>query len=361
MKKDVCVFLFFLGIIHSFCYGDCDTLLRKNKGNEVKSIGMIGEGAWGIAIASLLAENGYHVSLWCCEKDVAQQINKEHVNSRYMPGYELSPNIVAHVDLKDVACHNWVFISTPTKFFRDVVTKCKSYYRMNQRWVILSKGIENETLMLPSQILEHVLSSRIHYAVLGGPSFAHGVMDKSVTGVNIAASDHSIAEDVAVLVRNSWFRPFVIDDVLGLQLGGALKNVVALLMGIVKGLNGSDNTRAFLFTRAWQEMCALSIALGAQEKTLFDLAGLGDLFLTASGGTSRNFAVGKLFGRGYALTRILDETGFTPEGLNTIKTVQELTRKYDLVLPLAQQLYQVIFKGKTVSSLIDVVAHESAH
>ena len=329
----------------------------KNKGKIVKSIGVIGEGAWGTAIASLLAENGYQVHLWCYDKVVAQGINQEHQNSHYMPDFVLSPRIIAYTDLKDVMFNEWIFISTPIKFFRDIVTQCKPYYRRNQRWVVLSKGIENDTLMLPSQILAHVLSSQINVAVLGGPSFAHGVMDRCTTGVNIAASDSIIAEDLALLVRNAWFRPFINDDVLGIELGGALKNVVAILLGISTGMQNDDNTHALLFTRAWQEMTALAEALGAKHKTLQDLAGIGDLFLTVSGHYSRNFFVGKRLGSGQKLESVLQETGFIPEGLNTVKTVKQLIEKYQLTLPLFSTLYAVVFENFSPTQLTDVAVH----
>jgi len=322
------------------------------------SIGVIGEGAWGTAVASVLANNGYQVNLWCCDKQVAKQINQEHFNERYIPGFSLSPNIVAHVDLKEVARLDWVFISTPIKYFRDVVNQCKSYYRMNQRWIILSKGIENDTLMLPSQILSQILSPRIHFAALGGPSFAKEVLEKKVTGVNIAANDQTIANDVALLVKNEYFRPFVIDDFIGIQLGGALKNVVAIMMGIAKGVTSADNTQALLFTRGWHEMSALALALGAEHKTLEDLSGVGDLFLTVSGRYSRNLSVGKALGQGKKLDVFLRETGYTPEGINTIKTVKQIIHKYQLKLPLLDLLYAIVFDQVDPSQLVHVAAHE---
>jgi len=348
-----------LTLILSSLYGDLyDKLPLKNREDGVKRIGVIGEGAWGTAISSVLADNGYQVNLWCVDKKVAQQINQEHKNDRYLPGFILSPHIVAFVDLKDVANHDWVFISTPTKYFRDVVERCKPYYRMNQRWIILTKGIENKTLMLPSQILAQILSSRVHFAILGGPSFAKDVMEKEVTGVNLAATDQSIAEDVSLLMKNKYFRPFIIGDPLGIELGGALKNVVAVLMGIALGVKWGDDTKALLFTCAWQEMVALAEALGAQNKTLQDLAGIGDLFLTVSGKSSKNLAVGTLFGEGKKLAAILKTTGYTPEGLNTIESVKQLIKKYNLKLPLFNMLYAVIFEGIDPRELVHVVAHE---
>lgn len=356
MKKSFKPFLSIL-LIHGLFQNVFAHLDTKNKGNIVKSIGVIGEGAWGTAIASLLAENGHQVHLWCYDKTVAQEINQEHKNSRYMPDFVLSPRIIAYVDLKDVAFNEWIFISTPIKFFRDIVTQCKPYYRRNQRWVVLSKGIENDTLMLPSQVLAHVLSPQINGAVLGGPSFAHGVMAHCTTGVNVAASDRMVAEDLVHLVRNTWFRPFINDDVLGIELGGALKNVVAILLGISTGMQNDDNTHALLFTRAWQEMSALAEALGAQHKTLQDLAGIGDLFLTVSGHYSRNFFVGKRLGTGQKLESILQETVFIPEGLNTVKTVKQLIQKYHLTLPLFSTLYEVVFENLSPTQLSDVAAH----
>jgi len=339
------------GKVASFCS-------MKGKDEKMKRVGVIGEGAWGIAISSVLADNGYQVNLWCYDKQIAKQINQDHLNERYMPGFVLSPHIVGLVDLKYVASLDWVFISTPIKYFRQIVEQCKPYYRMNQRWIILSKGIENGTLMLPSQILAQVLSARIHFAVLGGPSFAKEVMKKQLTGINISATDQSIADDLSVFIKNEYFRPFIINDVLGIQLGGALKNVIAIIMGITDGIKCGDNTKALLFTRGWQEMVALAEALGAQHKTLLGLSGIGDLFLTVTGRYSRNLVVGKALGEGKKLETVLKETGYIPEGINTIKTVKQIIQKYQLSLQLFDTLHAIIFEGVPLKELVRVVVNE---
>lgn len=320
-------------------------------------ISVIGEGAWGMAIAGTVANNGYQVNLWCYDKKVVHSINQEHHNELYMPGKMVPPNIIAYASLeKVVKGSEWIFVSTPIKYLRDVLQQCKPFYSRRQRWVILSKGIENESLMLPSQMLAHIFGSSIQYAVLGGPSFAKDVINKDIVGVVVAASNRSLARDVATIVKNDYFKPFIIDDTLGIQLGGALKNVVAIIMGCTEKY--AESTRAFIFTRAWQEMCALAKSLGAKQDTLLGLAGIGDLFLTVSGSVSRNLRTGRLLSHGTRIEDIEKKLGAVSEGLNTIKSVKELIDKYKLTLPLFQTLYRIVFEGASTDLLIEAVVHE---
>ena len=322
----------------------------------MKSVGVIGEGAWGTAISSVLADNGCEVALWCHDAAVAVQINNEHRNDRYMPGFVLSDYIVAHEDLSLVLDNDLIFISTPMKYFRNVVEQCKKYYRSEQQWVVLSKGIENDTLLLPSQILMELLSSQIKCSVLGGPSFAQEVMGKKLTGVNIAAIQQSFTTELVQIIQNNYFRTFPINDLIGIQTGGALKNVLAFLMGMVDGLGYSDDTRALFFTHGWQEMLVVAQSLGAQQETLLGLAGIGDVFLTVTGRYSRNVLVGKAFGEGKSLDHILKETGYIPEGINTIKTVEQIIQKNRLTLPLFDALYNIVYNGTAPKELVLVIA-----
>lgn len=323
----------------------------------MKFIGVIGEGAWGAAVARVLADNGHQVRLWCHDEQVAQQINREHVNRIYMPAFDLPKTIVAETELTRVL-HDCdvIFISTPTAFFRGVVSQCKPFYTKNQLWVILSKGIENESLCVPSQILQEILDPTIAFAVLGGPSFAQEVMARKLTGVMVAADQEEIARKIAKIVANNYFRVTMSTDVLGVQLGGALKNVGALLMGVAQGAGFSDNTRALLFTRCWQELNVLAHVLGAQVATLADLAGIGDLFLTVLGGYSRNLALGKSIGAGVPTRYHATDVCVLPEGINTIKSVKQLVEKNNLCAPLCCALYAIIFDNASCNLLLQVAA-----
>ena len=305
----------------------------------MKPIAVIGEGAWGTAIAQVLADNGHQVNLWCCDSSVAASINNEHMNTRYMPGFVLSKNISAEAQLATVlGCSSFVFISTPTVFFRKIIISCKPYYHKEQCWVVLSKGIENESLLVPTQILAQVLDPKITCAVLGGPSFAQEVMERKLTGVTVAAVDKKNADQIAHLVRTAYFYPYTTDDIMGAQLGGALKNVMALLMGIAQGAEYGDNTRAFLFTRCWSELVAIALSLGARSETLFDLAGLGDAFLTVTGKHSRNLALGFAIGKGDRVKSEQAATCELPEGINTLSSLKHVATMRKVNVPLFEAL-----------------------
>lgn len=327
----------------------------------MKPIAVIGEGAWGTAIAHVLADAGHEVVLWCCDGAVAHEINEHHTNTRYMPGCTLPLAISACTDVAAlVKKSEYIFISTPTIFFRTVVLQAQAASHPSQCWVVLSKGIENDTLFVPSQILADVLGADMPCVVLGGPSFAHDVIKRQLTGVMIGASKPAVAQRVAQLVATPYFYPFVGDDAVGIQLGGALKNALALLMGIASGAGYCDNTRALLFTRGWQEMIELAVRCGARRDTLYDLAGIGDLFLTVSGGHSRNLSVGMQLGKGRALGQILGSMCHVSEGVNTTKAIKQLIDMHQLSLPLFETLYSIMFESAQCDRLLQA-AVQSGH
>ncbi len=322
----------------------------------MKPIAVIGEGAWGTAIAQVIADNGHSVRLWCCDAFVSTSINTQQVNARYMPGFVLPKTICADTHLETVLADcSFVFVSTPTVFFRKVIMQCKPYYKKEQCWVVLSKGIENESLLVPTQILVQILDANITRAVLGGPSFAQEVMARKLTGVTVAATDISCAGLVADLVRNAYFYPYLTTDILGVQLGGALKNVMALLMGIAQGAEYADNTRAFLFTRCWAELISIAVSLGAQSHTLFDLAGLGDVFLTVTGTYSRNFALGVAIGKGDRIKYEQKAICELPEGINTLCSLEHVASMRKLNVPLFEALYAIIFESAHTNRLLQAV------
>lgn len=319
------------------------------------NVTVIGGGAWGTAMACVLAENKHTVSVWCHEPDTAREINEQHINTRYMPNQPLPETIQAHTDLKSAIAQNtWVFISTPTQFLRTIANQCKPFYNQNQVWVSLSKGIENDTILLPSDILAQELDEHIKFAVLSGPSFAHDVIQKKLTGVIVAAVDDSIAYNTTLLVKTSYFLPFICNDVPGVQLGGALKNVVALLMGVAQGIDTAANTKALLFTQAWQEMLLVARALGGRIDTLIDLSGIGDLFLTVTNQQSKNFQIGTAIGRGEKLKTIIDKAGYVPEGVNTLQSIKQIIEQYQLQLTLFATLDQIFHEEVAPQQLAQV-------
>jgi len=321
-----------------------------------QTVCMLGCGAWGTAVAMLLAENGYTVKLWCHEKEVADAITTNGYNEQYLPGVKLHTNIIATHDLEDALCGTQVvFEATPVKFLRSVLQEASYCISTQQIWVILSKGIEQETLLLPSQIIDDVFrdvgNGVIHKVVFSGPSFAHDLVRKQITAVTIAANDCDVARTVQAMLANSYFRPYIALDPIGAQVGGALKNVIALGVGMLDGAGYTDNAKAFLLTRGLDEMKQLTVMLGGKPETLQGLSGIGDLVLTAMGRLSRNLTIGRQFGKGARLDFIA-QNGNLPEGVGTCKSVYQIIQKNNLDLPICLGVYAVIFEGKSVQQMM---------
>lgn len=316
-------------------------------------IAVIGEGAWGTAIATLLAHNNHEVLLWCHDAAVKDSILNERINKRYLPEIMLPANIVPHTDLDQVLCEvEWIFEAIPVKFLRSIIEKAVSCERTDQKWVILSKGIEQDSLLLPSQIIDQVFKRNVPKAAVLGPSYALPLARKETTAVTVAASDCHLGRQVQKLMATDYFRPYLSLDLMGVQLGGALKNVIALAIGMMDGHGYSDNAKVFLLTRGLHEMVQLALAMGGRQETMYGLSGVGDLVLTAMGSLSRNREVGKRLGQGESLQEILRKTGYTPEGINTVQSVHQLIQKKNLKLPILSGMYAVIFEGKTLDDLI---------
>ena len=319
----------------------------------MKQIAILGEGAWGTAVATLLAHNGHRVTLWCYHSELADEINRTHRNERFLPGITLSENITAVASLEDaVKDVDWICEAIPVKYLRSILTQLKSHVRSEQRWVIMSKGIEQNTLLLPTQIVSDVLGDDVQQTVFAGPSFARDLALKTITAVTIAAPDCKHAKELQQLLANDYFRPYISTDMIGVQVGSALKNVIAIGIGMLDGIGQTDNAKAFMITRGLHEMAELSVKLGGRQETLYGLSGVGDLVLTAMGSLSRNLEVGKRLGRGQSLDDILQETGFIPEGINTVNSMNALMKQYDAQLSICSGIYEVIFQGKPIEKML---------
>lgn len=322
----------------------------------MSKIAVLGEGAWGTAIALLLADNGHEVFLWCYHKEVAEGIAQTRCNDRYMPGVTLPKNIIPTNDLSVVfKDSDYIFEVIPVKYLRTVLEQAKQYYRDDQTWVVLSKGIEQETLLFPTQIINDVFQADVHASVLAGPSFAKDIVEKKITAVTIAADTCKQGEALQQLVATPYFRPYITTDVMGVQAGAAFKNVLTLAIGILDGARYTDNSKAFIFTRGLHEMAHLAVTLGGLKETIYGLSGVGDLMLSATGSLSRNLEVGKKLGYGQDLETILKETGYIPEGINTVQSMHELICKKDLQLPICNGVYAVIFQKKSVHNFLDSI------
>ncbi len=319
-----------------------------------KKIVVLGDGAWGTAIATVLAQNNHQVTLWCHNKEVAQQIENKRCNERYLPSATLSEKIMPEIELSQTLNQaDIIFQAIPVKFLRSTLERVRHYADAKQIWVSLSKGIENETLLLPTQIITDVFDCEPQLVALAGPSFAKEVAEKQITAV-VAASEHKgAAELIQELMATDYFCCYTSDDIVGVQLAAALKNVVTLVIGILSGAGYGDNTRAFIFTQAIGEIAQLLKAMGGQQKTMYGLAGIGDLVLTSMGSLSKNLQVGKRLGSGQNLEEILQETGFIPEGINTVASVAQLIKKHNLNVPICSGVYKIIFEHKTVDQFLN--------
>lgn len=324
----------------------------------MKRIAVIGEGAWGTAMSCVLADAGHEVNLWAHDQQTAHEINEKHTNSRYAPGFKLPTSITAQTDISQTLANaSHAFVSTPLPYLRTVVHSCQPYNRTDLVWVCLSKGLEQNTLMLPSHIVQDVLGQHIQTAVLSGPSFAKEVLEKKLTAVIVASDTAGLTNNVMHLVTGPYFRTCASDDVIGVQLGGALKNAICVLLGLAQGHGYADNTIALIFTRAWQEMHMLARALGAREDTLSDLSGIGDLMLTYTGHHSRNVAIGRLIGKSAdARHAMAQQHAATCEGLNTIVAIVQMAQKHNLTLPVFTGLHAILFENQSIDGLVNKLA-----
>ncbi len=319
----------------------------------MKKVCVIGEGAWGTAVATLLAANGYEVNLWCHDADVCKAIATQHKNERYLPGIQLDATIQPTTDLEQAVCDvTWIFEAIPVKFLRSVLKQARTCFDPQQVWVILSKGIEQNTLLFPSQMIDAVFDHAVNKVIFAGPSFAHDLANKQITAVTLAATDCTVGLELQRMLANDYFRPYISLDMIGVQVGAALKNVIALGIGMLDGAGFTDNAKAFIFTRGLHEMVKLARALGGKQETLYGLSGVGDLVLTSMGKLSRNLAVGRRLGQGDDVNTILRETGYIPEGINTVQSVHQLSQKNGLDLPICDGIYQVIFEHKPLHEII---------
>ncbi len=315
-------------------------------------IAVVGAGAWGTTLADLLARKGSEgeVALWAREPEVVESINREHVNLMYLPGAALDPGVRATGDVAAAVRDADVVVSAvPSHAVRAVMTQAAPALKQRPSPLVVSvsKGLEPERLETMSCVLAEVLGSRVSIAALSGPSFAREVYERQPTAVVAAAQDRAVAERAQRVFSCSYFRVYSHTDVVGVELGGALKNVIALAAGILEGLGLGHNTRAALITRGLAEITRLGVALGAEPPTFAGLAGLGDLILTATGGLSRNRTLGVELGQGKRLEEALADRHSVAEGVNTARSAVTLAERHGVELPITFEVAEVLFRGKS--------------
>ncbi len=310
-------------------------------------VAVVGAGSWGTTLANLLAGSGHRVSVWAREPEVVESITKDHVNTLFLPDAPLSPTITAHGDIRAaVEDAELIVVAAPSEAVRSVgETICQAVNGTKPLTVSVAKGLEPGSCKTMTSVLSEVLPE-CPVVALSGPSFAREVYEQQPTAVVAAAQSREWAETVQRAFATSRFRVYTSEDTLGVQLGGALKNVIALAAGILDGLGLGHNPRAALITRGLAEITRLGLKLGAQATTFAGLAGMGDLILTATGGLSRNRSLGVELGRGRKLTDIMAERRSVAEGINTARVAGELAERTNVELPIAAEVSSVLFDGK---------------
>ena len=316
---------------------------------------VIGAGAWGTALADLLARNGHEVALWAFEPDVVEAVNARHANPRFLPGAVLSPRICAHDRLEpalDGAA--LVLLAAPSHVLRDLVRRSMDAIAAGATLVVASKGIERGTLALMTQIVEQE-APRCPVVALSGPSFAAEVVARQPTAVVAASRDADAARLAQQQLSNDHVRVYTHDDVTGVEVGGALKNVIAVATGIAEGLGLGYNPRAALITRGLAEITRLGVALGAQPATFAGLAGLGDLVLTCTGALSRNRALGAELARGSSLEAVLSTRETVAEGVFTTQSAHALAAREGIEMPIVAAVHRILFERETVRTAIEAL------
>jgi len=312
-------------------------------------IAVIGAGAWGTALARLLAEHGQRVLLWTWLPDHAEAMRGDRENREFFRGFPLSDAIVPTSDMPEaLGDASLVLLVVPTHAYRETLEKMKPWLAPNVPLVSAGKGIENKTLMLMSEVVIDVLGPQAEQSstFLSGPSFAKEVAQGIPTNVVVASSNDELCQAVQHRLATDRFRVYASDDPVGVEVGGALKNVIAIAAGACDGLGFGHNTRAALITRGLAELTRLAVAKGGNVLTLAGLAGMGDLVLTCTGELSRNRTVGFELGRGKALDEVLSSLGHVAEGVGTAKSAYHLARELDVELPICFEVYRVLYEGK---------------
>ncbi len=311
-------------------------------------IGVIGAGGWGTALAKLCAQKGYQVKLWAQEPEVVTEINQQHTNQTFLPGITLPDSLVASSDLVEVVRgQKYLITASPSQWLRSVAKKIAPFVESGTILISASKGIELQSLKIMSEVLQEELPQLDLGAIvaLSGPNHAEEVGRNLPSATVVATPVLKYAEEVQDLLINSNFRVYTNPDRVGVQLGGSLKNIIALAAGISDGLGFGDNTKAALITRGLVEISRLGVALGAQAPTFAGLSGMGDLFVTAASKHSRNAWAGREIGQGKSLEEITNSTKMVVEGVATTAAAYQLSRQLKIAMPITTTTYQILFEN----------------
>jgi glycerol-3-phosphate dehydrogenase (NAD(P)+) len=324
-------------------------------------IAVLGSGSWGITLALHLANAGHSLSLYASSQSKAEDLTVKRESEKLLPGIKIPDSIFISADLEKVLLGSGgVVFSVPSHVMRAVSQKAKPFWPAGAWALSASKGLEEGTHERMSQILGEVLPPKTAIGVLSGPSHAEEVSKRIPTTVVVASADASLPAEIQNVFHTDYFRVYTSPDILGVELGGALKNVIAIAAGILDGLGLGDNTKAALMTRGLHEMRRLGVALGASAETFSGLTGMGDLMVTCVSRHSRNRSLGEKIGRGATLSEALKEMSMVAEGVRTAKAAVELAAQAGVEVPIMRQVYDVLYKGKTARESMTELLSRSA-
>jgi glycerol-3-phosphate dehydrogenase (NAD(P)+) len=311
-------------------------------------VGLLGGGSWGTTVASLTAKNVPTI-IWARNPMTVKEINEQHTNEKYLPNAKLTPSLVASNSIKEtVEEADVIVMGVPSQSLRKVLEEARPHIRPWVPIINLAKGLEISTKMRMTEIIEELMPGH-PIGVLTGPNLAKEIHFGKAAAAVIAMVDDSIAKRLQSVFSSGLFRVYTNNDVIGCELGGALKNIYAIATGMGDGANAGDNTRSALITRGLAELTRLGIAMGGKKSTFSGLAGMGDLVATCSSTKSRNHHVGFQIGQGKSLEQIISEMNEVAEGVKTAKVVMELAKEYNIDMPIAEEIYKVLYEGNNVN------------
>ncbi len=322
---------------------------------EITNVTVLGGGSFGTAIAKVLSENGYSVTWWMRNSEQAEQIRTQRENSRYHPGVLLNDRIDPVTDIGHaIRSAELVFVVIPSKAFRETIRNAAHHFSADQMVVSNTKGIEREGFRLMSEVLREELP-QVRVGVLSGPNLAGELVQREITASVIASKDLRLRETVQEVLGNDYFRIYANVDVYGVELGGALKNIYAVVSGLAAALGMGENTKAMLITRSLAEMSRFAVSMGANPMTFLGLSGVGDLMVTCTSSLSRNYRIGYALGQGKELEQAVEELGQVAEGVRTLELVHEKAEELGIYMPLVRGLYEILYKRASIRDVVSAL------
>ena len=319
-----------------------------------KKISVLGGGSWGTVLAYLASLKGNDVTLWMRDSNLAEEINKNKINLRYLPELNLGNNITATSDIEDVQDSDLIIFCVPSDAFRSISMLASSVVKEKTFLITATKGVEKDDFSLMSSILSECYPNN-SIGVLSGPNLAGEIASHHLSGTVIASENQDLRNKVIELLTTDFFKVYENDDVYGVEMGGALKNIYAIACGMADGLNSGENTIGMIMTRGLGEMGRLATDLGANPQTFLGLSGVGDLITTCASPLSRNHQFGKFLGEGLSVEQSKQKIGQTIEGLKTLKVVKKISDEHNIEMPIVDSLYKIIYKGSNLQGSIQNV------